>query len=174
MFNSENSPLPIVDPSASKDTFNFKIHRQGSQSNNIVMTVNVLTGDFGFLPAVIPQGVNATSYVVNPRFNIVENINTTDFRINKLGVYKYSLTIDVFSDVSGIFSVDIVNGNNVEYRFDTLAVKNITNGSVTVILEFVLGHNIGNISRLRFGGVSGVGGPITINISKLDLFIESV
>lgn len=176
MLKSENNPLPLLLFNNLTDILQFKVYRAGSNSNNIVINTNVGTPSkiYGFLPQSIPQGVNPTTYVINTKNNFVQNVNTVDFKINIAGTYKYTLNMEAYSDVNGVFGIDLVNGNNTEYNSNIISIKNITTSNTIFNLQNIINHNKDDVIKIRFGGVKFGGGDITINISKLDLIIEKI
>ena len=169
-------PLPKFINDDERSLLYFSIYRAGSGSNNISLNVDILAfvKIYAFLPQVITQGVDSTTYIVNKKNRGIEIDNVVNFKINGTGKYKYTIYLEAFSDVNGIFSFDLVNASNTPFRDDILVVKNITPSSTIFYLNTIVDHVVDDISKLRFGGLKQGGGLLNINISKMDLIIEKL
>jgi hypothetical protein len=179
-MSNEILPLPEiinVPSTVDYDLLNFKFYRSGWNSNRIIVTVNTDYKDLPIAVAdnVVPPDTFTSNYLVTQKNNLIQYSNavTPTFTLNS-GVYKYDIEVECYSDFAGQMGVLLSNAAGVPYRDDAIVIKDITSASTTVVFSALISHNAGDLVKLRFtGGKTGATpGPINLNISYINLYIE--
>ena len=83
---NERLPEQIISNTDITDATVLTLYRESVDSTQ--STIIVTSGNASsviFLPKIIPQGTHLTQYVVSTKKNIIENVDTTDFKINTPG-----------------------------------------------------------------------------------------
>lgn len=184
-MQDEKLPDPLSLLNSISDSVSLGFYRENTNSANslnivqitdAIITLPVLSNLYKFLPKIIPQGIapnNLSEYQITTNKNIIENIDTTDFKINEPGVYNYSLTINAFSDTAGIIFMNLVNVNDVIYnggKFETFADLFTTSRQFT--LTGKIEHAKGDIAKIRIGAHANGGGTITTTITNIHFSID--
>lgn len=152
MFTKENLPIQKFDKNTINDTAILTLYREHIDiDNSKIITATGNDNTYVFLPKIIPQGVNLTKYVFKSKNNYIENVDTTDFKINKQATCYYDISVNAGCSIeNGLIVLQLVDENdNIYNNGDMEIFYDIFTTSKIYKLTGIVNHNINDICKLR-------------------------